>query len=77
MKHPTKLSSLDGMILSNNEYRRKRALESLINYVSWPDIPDNYEMPKEEKEQPINTTDISFDDMTIDSTKFLSSPPTE
>ena len=48
IKAPNKLNTLDNMILSNNPIRRKRALKSLIKYVSWPDIPENYDPIKED-----------------------------
>ena len=50
LKFPKKLSTLDDMLLSNNEFRRKRALERLIRYVSYPNSPeDDKELRKSQK----------------------------
>ena len=68
IKAPKKLSTLDNMILNNNPMRRKRALKSLIKYVSWPDIPDNYNPINENPfgpdsdEKPPNHEDISLNE---------------
>ena len=57
MKYPDKLSALDNMILSDNEFRRKKALSTLIKYVSWPTIPENYNA---NKENPMDRNKIEY-----------------
>jgi hypothetical protein len=57
MKYPDKLSALDNMILSDNEFRRKKALGTLIKYVSWPTIPENYNA---NKENPMDRNKIEY-----------------
>ena len=55
LKYPKKLSTLDDMLLNNNEFRRKRALEQLIKYVSYPNSPES---DSELKESQKSRTDL-------------------
>jgi len=59
LKFPKKLSTLDDMLLSNNEFRRKRALERLIRYVSYPTSPEDDKELKKSQKSPDNLVDWS------------------